>query len=489
MKKNIYVFAILVIMASCKKSIEVDRPNGTLTDPVTYLKNATATAVLTGAIQTAMSGFSGGTSGISALAGLSADELDYTGISAELTGVYQNGIAIENTQTAGVWARAYNVIYICNVALEGIAGSTSADLTAPVRAQLIGEAKYLRAFMYFYLVNLYGDVPLILQSDYRINMTATRTPKAQVYEQLIADLREAKDLLTLQYRGDNNAAATSKNRPNKAAATALLARVYLYTSEWLKAEAESSEVIANTTYNLETDLNNVFLTNSREAIWQMEEGASTITTKDGSMFIILLAPTGIPTVPVLSISLTNSFSANDRRKSNWTGSITSTPASGSKVYSYPFKYKVRQGSVTTEKTMVLRLAEQYLIRAEARIKQAGKLADGIADLNLIRRRAFGFPLTAPALSDLPITLSAADAMAAVELERRLELFTEWGHRWLDLKRWKGINNPSISRAEEVMPSATSAKGGVWNTNMQFYPVPKNDRLNNPNLTQNNGYPN
>jgi hypothetical protein len=488
MKTIIHLFAILLIASSCKKSVEVDLPKGSLTDAVTYQKNATATAVLTGAIQTAMTGFSGGASGISAIAGLSADEFSYYSVAPTTIEVYQNAIAPDNIFSSGIWARAYNVIYICNVALEGISASQSADLTVPVRNQLIGEARYMRAFMYFYLVNLYGDVPLLLQSDYRINKSAARTPKAQVYAQIIADLKEAKNLLTTGYMGDNNAPSASKNRPDKAVATALLARVYLYTGDWPNAENEAGNLIADASYSLETDLSKIFLTGSREAIWQMEEGASSITTKDANYFIIQLLA-NVPTVPSLNTALYNSFTNGDLRKTNWTGSATSTPASGLLVYYYPFKYKIRDVSSATEKTVVLRLAEQYLIRAEARMEQPGKLEAGIADLNVIRRRAFGFPLAVPAVSDLSLILSKKDALLALENERRLELFTEWGHRWLDLKRWRGIDNPAISRADEVMPAAVMAKDGTWNTNMQYYPVPRMDIQNNSNLSQNAGYSN
>ncbi|WP_316828127.1 RagB/SusD family nutrient uptake outer membrane protein [Pedobacter miscanthi] len=484
MKKiNLVLIALLLLSVSCKKYVEIDNPRGTLIDAVVFQKDATATAVLTGALQTAMTGYS---VSFSYYMGLSADELVNYSVSTDQTSLYRNDLTPDNSYPAALWTNAYKVIYITNAALEGIANSST--ISEPVRKQLNGEAKFMRAFSYFYLVNLYGDVPLLLQSDYKVNMVAKRTPKAEVYKQIVADLIDAKGLLTPGYLGDNNATSTSKNRPNQAAAKALLARTYLYTGDWQNAELESTDIINNQTYALETDLTKVFLIVSKEAIWQMEEGTSGISTKDGPLFILSTLTTGLPNNVSLSKDLAESYLAGDTRKALWVGVSRGGTATAPEDFYYAYKYKQGIGATpATEKTMVLRLAEQYLIRAEARIQQAGKIADGIADINIIRRRAYGFSLTAPSSADLQATISKAQAMTALENERRLELFTEWGHRWLDLKRWKGINNPAINRVDEVMPPVTLLKGGAWNTNMQLYPVPAADRLNDPNLSQNLGY--
>ena len=138
--------------------------------------------------------------------------------------------------------------------------------------------------------------------------------------------------------------------------------------------------------------------------------------------------------------------------------------------------------------MVLRLAEQYLIRAEASI-QNGDIASGIADLNTIRARAraagtINVPNPLPALSS---TLSKNDALLALEHERHVELFTELGDRWLTLKRLKGLSNTGISRADEIMPAITTTKGGTWSTNDQLYPISLTELNSDNKLTQNPGY--
>ncbi len=121
----------------------------------------------------------------------------------------------------------------------------------------------------------------------------------------------------------------------------------------------------------------------------------------------------------LSHSLLGSFEDNDERKSNWIDSVIV----GSDTFYYPFKYKIAQfGDPVSEYLMVLRLSEQYLIRAEARANQ-GNLIGASEDLNLIRIRA-GLTNT--------LAVSQQELISAIMHERQTELFTECGHRWFDL---------------------------------------------------------
>ena len=156
------------------------------------------------------------------------------------------------------------IIYKSNAIIEGL--SSSSGVSENLKNQLMGEAKFVRAFCHFYLVNLWGDVPLILTTDYKTNNSILRTEKGQVYQQIIADLKDAQGLLANDYSFSDN----QRIRANSAVATALLARVYLYKEDWANAEAEATAVINNTAqYNLEPNLANVFRTTSKEAILQM----------------------------------------------------------------------------------------------------------------------------------------------------------------------------------------------------------------------------
>jgi hypothetical protein len=147
---------------------------------------------------------------------------------------------------------------------------------------------------------------------------------------------------------------------------------------------------------------------------------------------------------------------------------------GGVTYYYPFKYKIDSlGAPVSEYEMVLRLGEQYLIRAEAEANGTGGTGAAISDLNVIRNRA-GLPNYSGA-SD-PTSVSNA-----IYHERQVELFTEWGHRWLDLKR--------TGMVDTVMGTggACAAKGGTWNTNWQWYPISLYELQHDPNLQQNSGY--
>src|SRR5690606_1485197 len=123
------------------------------------------------------------------------------------------------------------------------------SVTPNLRSTLMGEALFLRAFCHLYLTQLFGDVPLVRTSDYRRNVRVSRTPQTEVYESIIDDLSAAKQLLPDEYPSDDRV------RANKGAATALLARVYLYSGDFFNGETEASAIIAMTDrYELHVDL-------------------------------------------------------------------------------------------------------------------------------------------------------------------------------------------------------------------------------------------
>jgi len=352
-------------------------------------------------------------------------------------------------------------------------------LTPSVRQQLLGEAKFMRAYFYFYLVNLYGDVPMPLASDYTLSVSLARTASAQVYSQIIRDLHDAQQLLSTTYT-DGSAINPSQDRvrPTSWAATAMLARAYLYSGNWTGADSASSVLINNTNLFKLSSLDTVFLrTNlngnvvNREAIWQLQPVTSSpANTFDGLLFN--MPPTGPSTGTnfgvYLSSGLVNSFDSGDNRKVHWVGNITVLGT----TYYYPHKYKVNSTTIgipVTEHLMLLRLGEQFLIRAEARAEE-GNLSGAQADLDTIRARAGLAPTSVSTQTNL---------LAAIRHERQVELFAELGHRWFDLKRTGTVNG--------AMLTAEPAKGGTWNTYEQLYPILIGDIQVDPNLKQNTGY--
>ncbi len=127
--------------------------------------------------------------------------------------------------------------FSCNSVIEGL--ENSSKLSPGVRTELLGEAKFMRAFFYFYLTNLFGDVPLLLTSDYKHNSSSGKSSTTAIYSQMIADLQEAQSGLSTEYMDGQLKPYNSiieKLRPNRWAATALLARVYLYNNDFINAE-------------------------------------------------------------------------------------------------------------------------------------------------------------------------------------------------------------------------------------------------------------
>jgi hypothetical protein len=248
-----------------------------------------------------------------------------------------------------------------------------------------------------------------------------------------------------------------RTSPNRSAAEALLARVYLYQGEWAKADSAASAVINNTLYQLEPNLDSVFLPGSRETIWQLEPAYDGQATAEGASFIP--AASFLPPQYPLTQTLINSYETGDLRLAQWTATMGSGAV-------YPNKYKqAAYDSLNPEDNVVLRLAETYLIRAEARAKE-GNLTGAEDDLNLVRYRS--------GLNAISTT-SAAELLIAIQHERQIELAAEWGHRWLDLKR--------TGQANAVLgPEKTN-----WKPTAVIYPIPAGELTRNLNLTQNNGY--
>lgn len=455
MKTNTHILRMLLtsyvvlVSFSCEDFVRVDLPRSQITNSSVYEKDETAIAAASGmyASMLQIQGFIGGVfNPISYLGGLSSDELiDYTG-TAPYAEFYNNALNINNSVVLYVWSTGYNTIYEANAVIEGLEASST--ITGAVKMQLEGEAKFVRAFCHFYLVNLFGDVPIVTTTDYKQNAILPRTPAIQVYDKVVSDLKDAQNLLTDEYF------TTERTRPNKGAASAMLARVYLYMKDYSNAESAATSVInTENTYSLVPDLNQVFLANSNEAIWQLTQVAPLpVPTGDGFAFIGSSSTS-------LSAQLISAFETSDFRIESW---VTQNNSSY-----LPNKYKVRFASPPyTEYLTVLRLAEMFLIRAESRAKQ-NNIVGAQDDLNEIRNRA---GLDNTSANDQPTLLDA------ICHERRIELFCEFGHRWLDLKRTNAANDV----LGPIKPS--------WNATDAYYPIPESEMLNNPQLKpQNNGY--
>jgi starch-binding outer membrane protein, SusD/RagB family len=446
----ICLFLLALGFSSCKQFVEVPAPVDQLNANEVFTDDKTATSAIVGIYSDMESSLPISTY-LTLLPGMSADELTYTSADQGFLQFVNNSYLPDNPYAADVWG-IYSTVYKANACVLGIQNSTG--LPPATKNQLLGEALFSRAFCYFYLVNLFGDVPLVISTDYLKNDTLSRTPSAKVYAQIMLDLTEAQALLSTDYPSDNRV------RPNVFTATALLSRVYLYSNNWANAEVQASSVINSGLYTLSA-LGATFLYSSNETIWQLMPVSPYFNTQEAVIFIPGDS-TLIPAFP-LTNGLVNAFEIGDQRLSAWTGNT----AIGNQVFYYPAKYKNSGGSLLTEYHIVFRLAEQYLIRAEARMQQ-GNIPGAIDDLNAIRLRA--------GLTALSYSLTPTQTAAAVQQERRIELFAELGHRWLDLKRTSMVD-----------PVLQALKPSTWQSRSVLWPVPQGQIEENQSLSQNKGY--
>ncbi|WP_285009399.1 RagB/SusD family nutrient uptake outer membrane protein [Pedobacter faecalis] len=476
------LLCLLLPLSSCKKFIEVDPPATSVNEGNVYAYNSTAYAAMIGIYAQMSDNFF--LRNISLYAELSADNLKLLNNNkTDYATYYQNGLVSSNDNSPKFWLLTYPYIFNVNSAIEGL--NKSKGVTSPTRENLLGEAYFLRAFFYFYLVNSYGDIPLALSTDYIVNNNLSRTNSSQVYSQIIEDLKKAQDMLSDNYLKADAvtpfpAGQEERIKPNRSAASALLARVYLYQKDWANAEQAASEVINKSTQYAAIPLNQVFLKNSKETIWAIPS-VSTGNPNTPLGDVLILRPGGPGDVAdrtiYLSPDFTTIFQSGDQRKNIWTASVTDV---NNTPYPYAAKYKATSANAQSEYTVILRLGELYLIRAEARIQQ-NKIAEGIADLNVLRDRAIdkSEPDLDLRLKLLSGSLSKEAAITALAYERRVEMFCEWGDRWYDLKR--------TGQIDAVMAPATAKKGGIWASFKQWYPVPADEIRINTKLSQNTGY--
>lgn len=458
-KFTLLIGTVFTVLASCESFVEIDVPDDKMVTATVFSSDETAENAMQGIYYELFNAaFSGGTtSSITVLSGLSADLLEpVTTNNLFLLEFSENEIFTENAGVLSIWTSAYTIIYLVNNLLEGIDNSTG--ISEPVKKRLEGEARFIRAFCNFYLVNLYGDIPLSLTTNYDQNSLIGQTEPSEVYNQITIDLERAREVLQEAYI-DNE-----RYYVNKHTASALLARVNLYQKNWSRVEVLSSEVInASALYDL-SPIGEVFLANSEEAIWQISpagRGNILTATNEGYTFI------GSSSTSIqLRAEFVSIVDSSDLRLSNWMGHY----ADENREYHYVHKYKDRSSiNNMTEYSMVMRLAEQYLIRAEARAA-LGDISGAIADLDKIRGRS-GLKL----ITNINSTINTEELIDLIMEERKRELFAEWGHRWLDLKR--------RNRAEEELTDKTAS----WEETDILYPIPAEERSKNPNLDQNPGY--
>lgn len=440
---------------SCSEFVSIDVPDSQLSGELVFEDVRTAEAALV-ALYTKMHNsvmVSGSSNGISVLLGNYSDELTCYGTTLPELIFNQNQLLASNSTIESLWRNTYNLVYAANSIVEGVENSMSIEPADKDR--LIGEALFIRVYLHFYLNQLFGEIPYVTKTDYRVNTIIGKESNAAIFQLLEADLQRAESLLMDSYTGEYRV------RPNKSTVLALQARLYLYYGQWQLAKEKATTVLDNTTlYSLAEDTNAVFVRNSGSTIWQLMSSPEGKNTLEAQSFIFTIVP---PPNRALQTDFIAQFEPGDLRRMNWVKEVTN----GTDTFYHAFKYKLNNDtSMSMEYPIQFRIEELYLIRAEANA-ELNLLDLSALDLNIIRNRA-GLGNTAAQTKNELIT--------AILKERQLEFFTELGHRFFDLKR-RGLLDEVLS---EVKPG--------WNTTDTLFPLPENELLLNSNLLpQNLGY--
>lgn len=443
----------LLLLSSCEDFIDIDDPDYLLNYESVFSDPQTVEATLLGVYAQLRSNvlLTGAPQGLNILLGSYTDELDYFSVySLPEEAFYRNILLPSNETVNDLWNGCFNMIYTANTILEGT--EDSIYLTPEDRDQFRGEALFIRGLIHFYLTNLFGEIPYIITTDYEYNKIIGKEKQDEIYARIIRDLKEAQDLLS---ETDNTG---YKVRPNRKTATALLARASLYNKEWEKAIEYASELIQTTEW--ETDISKIFLKESPSILWQLQPQFEGQNTLENQAFVFYTIP---PPVRALTPTIVEAFETDDLRKTNWVNSVTD----GDRTFYYAYKYQHGVGEpFDSEYSVIFRLSEQYLIRAES-LSQIGDLSSAATDLNKVRTRA--------GLDEI-VPNDKESLIAAITHERQVEFFTEHGHRFFDLKR---LNLLTLT--------LTPTKAG-WKEAHRLLPIPERELLLNPNLKpQNPGY--
>ena len=452
-KQYLYFFFGTLLLSSCEDLVEVGDPNNQLGTTQVFEDIQTANAALAGLYaglrdQSVISG--AGYYTVSTLIGSYADDLEYHNTDQNgIMDLYQNQQQETNRMITSIWNTAYGQVYYANAIIYGAENTTA--LSTENKNRLKGEALFIRSLLYFYLQQLFGDIPYTTSLDYEYNRHLPKTEASSVLVQLGADVKEAAGLLEDGYRN------AERIYPNRKAAELLLARIYLLQEEWVLAEQAAESILQSPLYQFQADLNEVFHKTGTHILWQLKPQNSGDAAKEAGFYYFTGAA---PNAYTLTEDLVGSFADNDLRKQSWIAEVTIN----GRTWHRPYKYKNRLDN-TNEYSAVFRLEEVYFILAEALARQ-NRMDETLPYLNATRERAGLGALT---------SLSAEAFWNELLSEKRREFFTEFGHRFFDLKR--------LGRLDELSSLKTN-----WEEHKRIWPLPQSELLLNSNLRpQNPGY--
>ncbi len=362
------------------------------------------------------------------------------------------------------WDIFYKSIYRANLLIENLPGVPTTVLSESDRKLYLATARFIRAECHFFLLNSYGNVPLVTTTNAAVNSIISQATATEVYASVVSDLEAAIADLPVTV-------TVTPTIHNKYQAQALLARVYLYMGRWADAETAATSVINSGKFQLVAVLGDVFKKGSPESILSLAEFSTNRLYVNraslGWMSLPTSAAVTLTTYPYVPDQVLGLIQTGDQRwvNGNWM----------SIQFTKPYQNKYRHNSSATDAAIaaypqnyiLLRYSEQFLIRAEARMQQ-NNIPGAAADLNVVRKRA-GLPNTTAG--------DKASMVTAIENERLFELYYE-GHRWYDLAR--------TNRLDEVV-GKLSWKKDNWKTTYKIWPILDKDLISNPKIKQNPGY--
>jgi hypothetical protein len=376
---------------------------------------------------------------------LSADNLSHPAdaTASEYSEVDNNSILPENGSIYGIWATIYDGINVANNVISKV--PTIPDMSDQDKNAALAELYFIRALNHFNLMNYYGAIPIKTMPTVGVgNLDAPRDPVNDVYSQIINDLNFAVEYLPV---------SGNKTRGSKYAAVALLARVYLYQKNYTQAIAMATEVISNGGYTLLPNYTDVFANDQTpESIFEIYFSETERNRIAEYNFPHSL--NGRREVQP-SESLLNAYEVGDERFA------ASIAFEGTEAYAK----KYDDLSLGADNYIVLRIADMYLIRAEAEASLGSPNISLVQDdINEVRERANLLPTYQTSITQL---------QRIIEKERRVEFAFE-GQRWFDLVR--------TNRAIAVLPNVNS-------TNQTLFPIPTEEiqTNNSPGMVQNPGY--
>jgi hypothetical protein len=438
------IYPLLLILATACGTLEV-QPFQQLPDSRAITDVGSARAALLGTYSSVQNYYQ---LNYPVLGYLPGDNVRFNGTLNQFNQIDQNALSADNVIITETWTQIYQAVNSANNVLAALPALTDPLLTATEKNQLLGEAYFIRALAYFDLGRGWGGVPLVLKPTRSAadGQGIKRSTLAQTYDQVLADLTEAERLLP---------DGATRNRAVKSTARALRARLHLYRGQWAEAETFATQVIGSTNYRLASPYRAFSAApfGSSESVFELTYSIADPNNQWNNWYPSALGGQYTLQPTPEFITLANRADAGGNRNV-----LLSTVRSGTTDFVYGNLYN--RAAQRDDPAYVIRLAELYLIRSEARARQ-GKLTDALTDLNVIRSRA-GVPAA---------TAATADALLlAVENERRVEFAFE-ADRWFDLVR--------TGRAGAVL--------GITDQRKWLFPIPFNDIAADADLTQNPGY--